>query len=323
MKRKRVSKKTRFEVFKRDSFTCQYCGAKAPDVILELDHINPVSNGGSSDILNLVTSCYDCNRGKSNRLLSDDAVVVAKLSQLHELQERRNQIEMMIEWEQGLLDIEDEQAEIVARAWNRLISPFTVSDTGMGVIKRHLRKYSVEEIIVGVNEAVDHYIEYDEDSNSTHSSVEKAFDMIWRICNAKRRDKNKPWMKDVYYLRKILMNKFGDRASKSTFGVLEEAVGECEIEFDVLKRICIEARSLEHFFVSIKIMIADAGGANVPWWYPAMEVALEKMDYFRIDKAEKLIDGSLFLNLDELMEITTNANNWTEWRRGIETRVEF
>ena len=40
--RKAISKKLRFEVFKRDSFTCQYCGKSAPDVILHVDHILPV-----------------------------------------------------------------------------------------------------------------------------------------------------------------------------------------------------------------------------------------------------------------------------------------
>jgi len=43
MERKAISKKLRFEVYKRDKFTCQYCGRKAPDVILEIDHINPVA----------------------------------------------------------------------------------------------------------------------------------------------------------------------------------------------------------------------------------------------------------------------------------------
>lgn len=56
-KRRSLSKKKRFEVFKRDSFTCQYCGAKAPDVVLQCDHIKPVSKGGTDDILNLITSC--------------------------------------------------------------------------------------------------------------------------------------------------------------------------------------------------------------------------------------------------------------------------
>ena len=46
-KRKTISKKTRFEVFKRDSFKCQYCGASAPEAILVVDHIDPFSKGGA------------------------------------------------------------------------------------------------------------------------------------------------------------------------------------------------------------------------------------------------------------------------------------
>jgi 5-methylcytosine-specific restriction endonuclease McrA len=40
--RKPLSKKLRFEVFKRDGFSCQYCGAHPPDVLLEIDHVIPV-----------------------------------------------------------------------------------------------------------------------------------------------------------------------------------------------------------------------------------------------------------------------------------------
>lgn len=68
--RKVISKKTRFEVFKRDAFICQYCGSHPPSVVLEPDHIDPVANGGANHIDNLVTSCFDCNRGKGARLLS-------------------------------------------------------------------------------------------------------------------------------------------------------------------------------------------------------------------------------------------------------------
>ena len=66
MKRKSLSKKNRFEVFKRDLFTCQYCGSTPPSIVLEVDHIIPVSKDGDNSIDNLVTSCFDCNRGKSN-----------------------------------------------------------------------------------------------------------------------------------------------------------------------------------------------------------------------------------------------------------------
>lgn len=66
-----LSKKTRFEIFKRDGFTCQYCGQQPPAVKLEVDHIDPKANGGSDIEINLITSCFDCNRGKSDRKLGD------------------------------------------------------------------------------------------------------------------------------------------------------------------------------------------------------------------------------------------------------------
>lgn len=60
-----VSVRTRFEVFKRDNFTCQYCGLTSPNVVLEIDHIVPVCEGGGDDVINLRTSCWECNRGKA------------------------------------------------------------------------------------------------------------------------------------------------------------------------------------------------------------------------------------------------------------------
>ncbi len=66
-----IGKSKRFEIFKRDGFTCQYCGNRPPDVILEVDHVHPVSKGGTSEPLNLVTSCFDCNRGKRDKVLGE------------------------------------------------------------------------------------------------------------------------------------------------------------------------------------------------------------------------------------------------------------
>jgi hypothetical protein len=67
-----ISKKVRFDVFKRDGFTCVYCGAHPSEtIVLEVDHIHPVAEGGSDDPDNLVTACFACNRGKGAGLLSD------------------------------------------------------------------------------------------------------------------------------------------------------------------------------------------------------------------------------------------------------------
>lgn len=68
-KRRAISKKTRFEVFKRDGFACQYCGAHPPGVILHIDHIMAVAAGGTNSIDNLVTACEPCNLGKGARNL--------------------------------------------------------------------------------------------------------------------------------------------------------------------------------------------------------------------------------------------------------------
>jgi hypothetical protein len=61
-----ISRKIRFETFKRDGFKCAYCGKSPPQVILEIDHIDPRAAGGQDNINNLITACFDCNRGKRN-----------------------------------------------------------------------------------------------------------------------------------------------------------------------------------------------------------------------------------------------------------------
>lgn len=57
----------RWIVFKRDNFTCQYCG-RSPQkhkIVLELEHIKPLSKGGNYSMKNLTTSCEQCNKGKN------------------------------------------------------------------------------------------------------------------------------------------------------------------------------------------------------------------------------------------------------------------
>lgn len=91
MARTPISKRVRFEVFKRDAFSCQYCGAHPPDALLEVDHITPVAEGGTNDEENLVTACFNCNRGKAAVPLS---VVPKSLAEkAAETSEREAQLE--------------------------------------------------------------------------------------------------------------------------------------------------------------------------------------------------------------------------------------
>jgi hypothetical protein len=74
-----VTKRTRYEVLKRDNHACRYCGASAPDAKLTVDHVTPVALGGTDDPSNLVAACRDCNYGKAST--SPDAGLVADVSQ--------------------------------------------------------------------------------------------------------------------------------------------------------------------------------------------------------------------------------------------------
>lgn len=72
-----VSRRLRFEVLRRDGHTCRYCGGSAPDVKLTVDHVIPVTLGGSDDANNLVTACHGCNAGKAS--ISPDSPIVEEV----------------------------------------------------------------------------------------------------------------------------------------------------------------------------------------------------------------------------------------------------
>ncbi|HEV7733596.1 MAG TPA: HNH endonuclease [Candidatus Binatia bacterium] len=58
---------SRFNIYTRDHNSCQYCGKQLPRVELNLDHVIPRSQGGTSVWENVVCSCHRCNRVKGGR----------------------------------------------------------------------------------------------------------------------------------------------------------------------------------------------------------------------------------------------------------------
>ena len=63
--------KLRFQTLARDHFACTYCGRSAGDgVVLQVDHVNPRANGGTWDLVNLTTACWECNIGKGDAILT-------------------------------------------------------------------------------------------------------------------------------------------------------------------------------------------------------------------------------------------------------------
>lgn len=68
--RQLMTKALREYIKERDGYTCQYCGVSTfdePHLLLEIDHIKPLSKGGMTEESNLQTLCWKCNRSKSNK----------------------------------------------------------------------------------------------------------------------------------------------------------------------------------------------------------------------------------------------------------------
>ena len=170
MSRKAIPKSVRFEVFKRDSFTCQYCGSKAPDVILEIDHIQPVSKGGDNNVLNLVTCCKPCNSGKSNKVLSEQVMLDKQRAQLEELQERRAQLELMHEWRKELLDLEHEEIDIIDYMVSKTYN-VSLSAAGRAIASKNIKRFGL-----------DHCLSCMEIACKTYSDVEVAIHKWGGIC---------------------------------------------------------------------------------------------------------------------------------------------
>jgi hypothetical protein len=70
-----VTKRVRYEILKRDSYTCQYC--HSTDQPLTVDHIVPLALGGGDDPSNLQAACKDCNTGKSSTHPDDPTIAAA------------------------------------------------------------------------------------------------------------------------------------------------------------------------------------------------------------------------------------------------------
>lgn len=170
MTRKSIPKRMRFEVLKRDKFTCQYCGRQAPDVVLNIDHIKPVSKGGKNELTNLITSCFDCNSGKSDRELSDDSAVKKQKAQLDMLQERREQLDMMRQWQLELTNEVMTESDIVNDVVKK-VSYCSLNDNGVRQASKLVKQFGLELVCEAVRIAF-----------STYSNEQTAWSKVGGIC---------------------------------------------------------------------------------------------------------------------------------------------
>ena len=150
-KRKAISKKVRFEIFKRDGFECQYCGATPPKAIMHVDHIVPVAEGGTNDEDNLITSCSDCNLGKGATPL--EAAPQTLRDRASETKEREEQIRGYTQIMRAAKERLDDDAWDVAAIYMEQFDEETFRKDWLVSIKRFINELGIVDVIDAMERA--------------------------------------------------------------------------------------------------------------------------------------------------------------------------
>lgn len=220
-RRKGLGKKVRFEVFKRDRFTCQYCGRQAPDVVLVVDHIHPVAKGGADELLNLITSCDGCNAGKGATSLDDDAMVSKQRAQLELLAERRDQIDMMLQWSKGLSEQRDYEVEAFIERCSPHMGGRQITDLGRATVKKWLRTFNLVELLEALDISVTQYAVPDREGRVSVEAAQRVFDSVPGIARVRRLPEIE---RELFYVRGIVRRRFSVCDERLAIELLRAAV---------------------------------------------------------------------------------------------------
>ncbi len=156
-----ILKKLRFEVFKRDGFQCSYCGKQPPEVVLEVDHIEPKSKKGKDNIENLITACFDCNRGKSNILLDK---ITPQLSENFEvLKQKEEQLKEYRKFVQKIKRRENKDIEFINFIYSDHYEKYEFTELFKNVTLRNfIKKLPLHEVEESLLSAISKFPNDDE-----------------------------------------------------------------------------------------------------------------------------------------------------------------
>lgn len=145
-----ITKKIRFEIFKRDGFACAYCGKTPPEITLEVDHIEPKSKGGKDDINNLITACFDCNRGKRDIPL--DKAPSTLIENLEVLKEKEEQLKEYNKFIKTIEKRTNKETREIEKAFQVYFPDLCFTEQfKKSTIRRFLKHLQMHEIINAVH----------------------------------------------------------------------------------------------------------------------------------------------------------------------------
>lgn len=201
-----ISKDLELAVFEKDSFTCQKCGRKVPNVVLLVLYKKSPECGGNDAISNLITWCHECAE-------AHDIIGMQNI--------KREQLEMFFHWKQIGNDYSDDELRMLIEYINQKIRPWHwVNKTGEKKIRKEMRLNNITDIIDVIDEAFESSIEYENDK-ITKDSAEDFINNIPRYLTVKRKG---PVAQKILYIRGICRNSFNYCNEHIALELLQEYV---------------------------------------------------------------------------------------------------
>jgi hypothetical protein len=168
-----------------------------------------------------------------------------QLNQLTALQEKREQMDMMLAWRRELDQLDEIPPLELEKRWEELTG-YTFTETGKKKLKKLIGRFGFDEVAVAMKIAVDQYTERGEDGTITKESVETAFNYIGGIANVQRADRAEPGTKRMFYIRGILRNRVSYCPDWKAMALIKGAA-QAGMPLDAIEQAAREASSWSRF----------------------------------------------------------------------------
>lgn len=137
--------------------------------------------------------------------MSDDTALIKVRSQMEILQERREQLEMMMEWHRSLSDMDEEMVNFCVSAWKDIApGDVTPNENGRRLLKRWIKGFGISEVVESMNICSKYIVIRDE--AATPDSWETAFRKIENVCKMRKLERNNPTLAQAYHLKNIYLS---------------------------------------------------------------------------------------------------------------------
>lgn len=170
-------------------------------------------------------------------MLSDNSVMEKRKKQLDILQEKREQLELMIEWQNELLDFDNAVASSIAQVWTKFVGT-TINEHGLAKISLLLKKYSYEDLINAIQIACRQYLGK-KDSN-------EIFNSLGGILYNKKLEEKDPVAASKKHIKNILQRNLGYFNFKTGMSLIDSAI-EYGASIDSLLNFSKEVRTWTQF----------------------------------------------------------------------------